>query len=71
MILVRFVYENYLYGEWTEADPNGPMLVPNPGYKDRLIGVQAKETDNEARAARPKHAHAPKFGTVPNGHTET
>lgn len=38
----RFLYKNFLYGEWTRIDQERPMF-PNPEYKDQLVNIEFKE----------------------------
>ncbi len=53
MILARFVYKDCVLGEWTQVDPlRGPMMVPNPEYADRLLGVEFIESQLETPPVR-------------------
>ena len=53
VILARFVYKNCVLGEWTQVNPlRGPMMVPNPEYADRLLGVEFIESQQEAPPAK-------------------
>ena len=38
----RFLYQNFLYGEWTKIEQERPMF-PNPQYKHTLVSVEFKE----------------------------
>lgn len=64
--MARFVYRGDLYGEWTPARPDDPMMVPNPEYAGELIGVQFKEGANEVPLRKPK-SRTHKIGTLRNG----
>jgi hypothetical protein len=67
VIQARFVYNACIYGRWTPVNPSGPMMVPNPDYADALLGVEFKETANEAALPRRPKGYAYKAGVVPNG----
>jgi hypothetical protein len=68
VILARFVYTNYLLGEWTPINPHAPMMVPNPEYAGRLIGVEFMESQNETPVNPKRHpGRAYRTGTVANG----
>jgi hypothetical protein len=69
MILARFVYTDHILGEWTEIRQHQPMMVPNPEYASRLIGVEFMESQTEsANVSRGRrNGRAFRMETVTNG----
>jgi hypothetical protein len=71
MILARFVYTNCLLGEWTPVNPHGPLMVPNPKYASRLLGVEFVNSQTEEPVNPKRHSgRAYRTGTVSNGTTK-
>lgn len=72
MIRARFIYTDCLYGEWTTALPGGPMMVPNPKYAHRLMGVEFETWQSEGPPPpkpRPHSGRAYRTGVIANGRT--
>lgn len=71
MILARFVYTNHILGEWTQVHPHQPMMVPNPKYAGRLIGVEFMESQTESAVVSKgrRNGRAFRMETVANGDT--
>jgi hypothetical protein len=68
MIQARFVYTDYLIGEWTIVRPGGPMMVPNPRYAHRLLGVEFKTVEGEIPPKPRRHSgRSYRVGVTSNG----